>query len=194
MLGLPPMRNVRHRAKPADARVHRAFRVLDAQVGDSERYVDQSHAEIEGSLVLGIGSEDQSECRRGTATQPGDRLARRVESRLEMLDRNRTAVGILNVIFARPGDLHRCYHGSRRRARHPVTLSASLASRETIPATIDRRERDSQNLGRVNSGYERTDTGCSVEGWSFVQGHRGIPYPGRACLGYAFVVESCDRS
>ena len=146
MLGLPPMRNVRHRAKPADARVQRSFRVLDAQVGDSERYVDQSHAEIEGSLVLGIGPEDQSECRRGTAMQPGDRLARRVESRLEMLERNRTAVGILNVIFARPGDLHRCYRGSRR-ARHPVTVSASLASRETVPATIDRRERDLQKLG-----------------------------------------------
>ena len=57
MLGLLPIRNVRHRAKQAGARVHRGFRVLDVQVGGSERYVDQSHAEIEGSLVLWIGSE-----------------------------------------------------------------------------------------------------------------------------------------
>ena len=43
------------------------------------------------------------------------------------------------------------------------------------------------------TGDERTNTGQSPEGASFIHGSRGIRFPGRACPGYALVVESCHR-
>jgi hypothetical protein len=46
------MRNVGHRAEPADARVRGGLRVLDADIGDRERHVDHAHAELERVLVL----------------------------------------------------------------------------------------------------------------------------------------------
>src|SRR5207245_4070917 len=49
--------NVRHRAEPADARMSRRLRALDADIWDHEGYVDAGHAELEGRLVLLIGVE-----------------------------------------------------------------------------------------------------------------------------------------
>ncbi len=46
------VRDVRDRAEPADARVRDRLGVLDADVGDRERHVDDAHAELERRLVL----------------------------------------------------------------------------------------------------------------------------------------------
>src|SRR5258707_987792 len=70
--------NVRHRAEPADPRVSGRLGVLDTDVGDGERHVDDAHAELEGSLVLRRGIERRDDRRRYAAMQPRDRLALRI--------------------------------------------------------------------------------------------------------------------
>ena len=55
-----------------------------------------AHAELERRLVLGIGREERKHGRRHAAMQPGDRLARRIEPRLDPLHRN----GVEEVVAA----------------------------------------------------------------------------------------------
>src|SRR5829696_929841 len=101
------VRNVRHRAEPADARMRDGLRVLGPDVRDRERRVDEAHAELEGQLVLRIRREDGADGRSGAAMQPGDGRALVVETSLDPLDRNGVIEAVMQVVLAGPGDLHR---------------------------------------------------------------------------------------
>ena len=99
------MGNVRDRPEPADPRVGDRLRVLDANVGNRERHVDDAHAELERRLVLCLDVEGRDDRGRHGAMQPRDRLALRVDAGLEMLDRHRVVIGVVQIVVARPRHL-----------------------------------------------------------------------------------------
>ena len=101
------VRHVGHRPEPADTGMRDGFRVLDAQVGNVVRHVDQPHALLERRLVLGIRPKQGDDARRCAAVQPGHRLAPSVQSCLQVLHRHRVEIVVVDVVLARPGNLDR---------------------------------------------------------------------------------------
>src|SRR3546814_7374122 len=89
------MRNVRHRTKPADARMRGHRHRFDPEVGNVEWNVHRRHAQFEGLLPLRIGHEGGSDGRRRGAVQPGHRLALRIEAGFQALDRHRVKVVVV---------------------------------------------------------------------------------------------------
>src|SRR6267142_6078326 len=122
------MRDVRDRPEPADPRVGDRLRVLDADVGDRERHVDDAHAELEGRLVLRVDVEGREDRRRDGPVQPRHRRAPLVDAGLEMLDRHRVVVGVVQIVVARPRDLDRlAVNGLRQNGCLDAVIRLGLA-------------------------------------------------------------------
>ena len=139
------VRDVRHRAEPADAGMRHGLRVLGPEVRDREGRVDEAHAELERQLVLRVGREDRADGRRGAAVQPRDRQPLVVEAGLDPLHGHRMIVAVMQVVLARPGDLHgRAVH---RLAQEPG-LDHEVGLRLAAEAAAEERHVDGDVLLR----------------------------------------------
>ena len=96
------MRHVGDRPEPADAGTRRRFRVLHAHVWHREWRIHQAHAQLEGQLVFGIGSEDGADCGCCAALQPGYGRSALIEPGLQPLDGDRVIVTVAQIILTVP--------------------------------------------------------------------------------------------
>ena len=101
------VRDIGDRSKPADARMRRRFRILDAQVIDLVGQVDEAHAHLERCFVLRIGAECRGDTGRNAPMHPGDDFALCIQARFQMLDRDRMKEVVVEIVFASPDDLDR---------------------------------------------------------------------------------------
>ncbi|MNX86491.1 hypothetical protein D3C86_1183770 [compost metagenome] len=99
--------NVRHRAIPANAGVHRRFRVFQANVGNRVGHVGEAHAQLESRLVIHARREQRGDARRHRAVQPTGRQAILVQAGLEVFRRHGVEVGTMDVVFTGPLHPHR---------------------------------------------------------------------------------------
>ena len=119
-------------------------RVLDPDVGNCERHVDDAHAELEWRLLLRVRVERRDDGRRDGAVQPRHGPPLRVESCFQMLDGDSVEVVVMQVVFARPGDLDRlAVHRFGQHSRLDAVIGLGLPSE----APAEQRDVHSDVLG-----------------------------------------------
>ena len=100
------LRDVAHRAVPADARVRRGPARLHANVRELVRHVGDAQRQLAVGVELLPGRKRRVDGRRRNAMSPRAHLPFRVQRRLEALHRHRVRKARLDVVLARPHHLH----------------------------------------------------------------------------------------
>ena len=67
----------------------------------------RSLAEFSRLLVLGVRNKDRPDGRRDAAVSPGDDASLRVETGIDVFDRDGVEIVVMKVVLARPRDLDR---------------------------------------------------------------------------------------
>ena len=144
------VRDVEHRAKPADADVRQRFTVLAPDVRDGIRNIDHTLAQLAVARVPDIRLKRRRNRREHAAVKPGDGAAPRIQRRLEMLGGDRVVVVVVDLVLAGPRHFDRSADGPReQRGLHDIVglRLAAEAPAEKCHVHLDPVDRDPERLG-----------------------------------------------
>lgn len=80
------VRDVADRAEPANPRVRFGLAGLAAQIGDRERHVDDTLAQLTRLLSFRVGNKNRADHRRHDAVPPGDDMPLAVDTGIEAFE------------------------------------------------------------------------------------------------------------
>ena len=139
------VRDVRHRAEPADPDVRGRLAGLEPHVRDRERHVDQPIPISSGCSCFGSGLKVDMIGRRRAAVPPAADLVGGIQTGLDPLRRDGMIEAVLDVVLAGPDHLYRrAAHCLRQQCRFLRVVGLGLAPE----AAAEERDVHRHVLGR----------------------------------------------